>query len=180
RDRPPGPGGEPGGGRRHAGARVNRSRQPVRPGQVLWRRPRRWREADHRRRLLAAESRRSRQAGSHAAPLHLARGLPASVRPAVARLAAQSVPRARGGLPRLARRGDRGPDRPFWGGGGRRRSGAGCGQAEAAERLARGWAELFPGCYYIEVQRAGFAKGEALVARSVALAGRLALPVVAT
>jgi len=36
--------------------------------------------------------------------------------------------RARGGLPRLARRGDRGPDRPFWGGGGRRRSGAGCGQ----------------------------------------------------
>src|SRR4051794_6019394 len=54
------------------------------------------------------------------------------------------------------------------------------GNAEAAERLARGWAELFPGRYYIEVQRAGFAQGEALVARSVALAGRLALPVVAT
>src|SRR3954449_6302015 len=54
------------------------------------------------------------------------------------------------------------------------------GNAEAAERLARGWAELFPGRYYIEVQRAGFAQGEALVGRSVALAGRLALPVVAT
>src|SRR6476660_9468082 len=54
------------------------------------------------------------------------------------------------------------------------------GNAEAAERLARGWAELFRGRYYIEVQRAGFAQGEALVARSVALAGRLALPVVAT
>jgi DNA polymerase-3 subunit alpha len=54
------------------------------------------------------------------------------------------------------------------------------GNAEAAERLARGWAELFPGRYYIEVQRAGFAQGEALLARSVALAGRVALPVVAT
>jgi DNA polymerase-3 subunit alpha len=54
------------------------------------------------------------------------------------------------------------------------------GNAEAAERLARGWAELFPGRYYVELQRAGFAQGEALVARSVALAGRLALPVVAT
>src|ERR1043166_9626478 len=54
------------------------------------------------------------------------------------------------------------------------------GNAEAAERLARGWAELFPGRYYIELQRAGFSQGEALVARSVALAGGLALPVVAT
>jgi DNA polymerase-3 subunit alpha len=54
------------------------------------------------------------------------------------------------------------------------------GNAEAAERLARAWAELFPGRYYIELQRAGFAHGEALVARSVALAGRLGLPVVAT
>src|SRR3954467_2000082 len=54
------------------------------------------------------------------------------------------------------------------------------GNAEAAERLGRGWAELFPGRYYIEVQRAGLAQGEALVARSVALAGRLRLPVVAT
>jgi DNA polymerase-3 subunit alpha len=51
---------------------------------------------------------------------------------------------------------------------------------EAAERFARGWAELFPGRYYIELQRAGFAHGEALLARSVALAGRLGLPVVAT
>src|SRR5918992_5332306 len=52
--------------------------------------------------------------------------------------------------------------------------------AEAAQRLASGWAELFPGRYYIELQRAGLPHGEALVARSVALAGRLGLPVVAT
>jgi DNA polymerase III subunit alpha len=54
------------------------------------------------------------------------------------------------------------------------------GNAEAAERLARAWAQLFPGRYYIELQRAGLAHGEALLARSVALAGRLGLPVVAT
>jgi DNA polymerase-3 subunit alpha len=52
--------------------------------------------------------------------------------------------------------------------------------AAAAERLARGWAELFPGRYYIELQRAGLPHGEALLARSVALAGRLGLAVVAT
>jgi DNA polymerase III subunit alpha len=52
--------------------------------------------------------------------------------------------------------------------------------AESAERIARRWSELFPGRYYIELQRAGQANGEALLARSVALAGRLRLPVVAT
>jgi DNA polymerase-3 subunit alpha len=52
--------------------------------------------------------------------------------------------------------------------------------AEAAERLARSWAALFPGRYYVELQRAGFPNGEALVSRSVSLATRLGLPVVAT
>ncbi|MBW8906003.1 MAG: DNA polymerase III subunit alpha [Betaproteobacteria bacterium] len=52
--------------------------------------------------------------------------------------------------------------------------------AESAERIARRWAELFPGRYYIEVQRAGQPNGEALLARSIALAGRLGLPAVAT
>jgi DNA polymerase-3 subunit alpha len=51
---------------------------------------------------------------------------------------------------------------------------------ESAERSARRWGELFPGRYYIEIQRAGHANGEALLARSVALASRLRLPVVAT
>jgi DNA polymerase-3 subunit alpha len=51
---------------------------------------------------------------------------------------------------------------------------------EAAERQARRWAELFPGRYYVELQRAGFANGEGLLSRSVALATRLKLPVVAT
>ena len=53
-------------------------------------------------------------------------------------------------------------------------------RGEAAERLAQAWAKLFPGRYYIELQRAGQPHAEALVARSVALASRLGLPVVAT
>src|SRR5687768_4548875 len=51
---------------------------------------------------------------------------------------------------------------------------------EAAERLAQGWARLFPGRYYLELQRAGHPHAEALLARTVALASRLGLPVVAT
>ena len=54
------------------------------------------------------------------------------------------------------------------------------GHAEAAEKLAREWAGLFPGRYYVELQRAGMANSEALVSRSVALASRAGLPVVAT
>src|SRR6059058_1444046 len=53
-------------------------------------------------------------------------------------------------------------------------------QSPLAERLARDWAQLFPGRYYIELQRAGFANAEALLSRSVALATRVGLPVVAT
>jgi DNA polymerase-3 subunit alpha len=52
--------------------------------------------------------------------------------------------------------------------------------AQAAEREAARWAGIFPGRYYIELQRAGFANSEALLSRSVALATRLGLPVVAT
>ncbi len=54
------------------------------------------------------------------------------------------------------------------------------GNTEAAERFAFAWASLFPGRFYIELQRAGFPGTEALVARSVDLASRLGLPVVAT
>ncbi len=50
----------------------------------------------------------------------------------------------------------------------------------AAEALALEWSRMFPGRYYIELQRAGSPNGETLVARSVQLAGRLGLPVVAT
>jgi DNA polymerase-3 subunit alpha len=50
----------------------------------------------------------------------------------------------------------------------------------AAEKLARGWSKLFPGRYYLELQRYGQANAEALVSRSVALAAKLGLPVVAT
>jgi DNA polymerase III subunit alpha len=49
-----------------------------------------------------------------------------------------------------------------------------------AERLAREASELFPGRYYLELQRAGTSAADALVSRTVALATRLALPVVAT
>jgi DNA polymerase-3 subunit alpha len=54
------------------------------------------------------------------------------------------------------------------------------GNGEAAERFAQDWARRFPGRYYLELQRAGHPHAEALVSRSVALAGRLGLPVVAT
>jgi len=54
------------------------------------------------------------------------------------------------------------------------------GNAASAERAAEEWASLFPGRYYLELQRAGFANSEALVASTVALATRLSLPVVAT
>jgi DNA polymerase-3 subunit alpha len=52
--------------------------------------------------------------------------------------------------------------------------------ARQAERLARAWSKVFPGCYYIELQRAGAPQSEAYIQRALALAGRLALPVVAT
>src|SRR5574341_1031950 len=52
--------------------------------------------------------------------------------------------------------------------------------AQAAERLAQDWARRFPGRYYLELQRAGHAQADALVSRTVALASRLGLPVVAT
>jgi DNA polymerase-3 subunit alpha len=54
------------------------------------------------------------------------------------------------------------------------------GHNEAAEREAKRWAAAFPGRYYLELQRAGHPNTEALVSRSVALATRLKLPVVAT
>jgi len=50
----------------------------------------------------------------------------------------------------------------------------------AAEKLAKEWAALFPGRFYLELQRAGFPQTETLVARTVQLAGKLELPVVAT
>jgi DNA polymerase-3 subunit alpha len=54
------------------------------------------------------------------------------------------------------------------------------GNVDAAHRLARAWQALFPGRYYVELQRAGLTHGETLVARSVELASQLGLPVVAT
>jgi DNA polymerase III subunit alpha len=54
------------------------------------------------------------------------------------------------------------------------------GNVEAARRQARSWHALFPGRYYVELQRAGLPHGETLLARSVELASQLGLPVVAT
>ncbi len=54
------------------------------------------------------------------------------------------------------------------------------GNPTAAARAAREWSAWFPQRYYLEVQRAGHAEDDALVAATVALAGELALPVVAT
>ncbi len=58
------------------------------------------------------------------------------------------------------------------------------GKLDQADVRAQAWTQLFPGAYYIEVQRPsgrdGAAASEVLVAASVDLAARLALPLVAT
>jgi DNA polymerase-3 subunit alpha len=54
------------------------------------------------------------------------------------------------------------------------------GNRAGAAKAARDWAGHFPGRYYLEVQRAGRADDDALVAESVDLARELGLPVVAT
>ena len=54
------------------------------------------------------------------------------------------------------------------------------GKPDKAAERARQWAALFPGGYYLEVQRYGQPHQEAQVAQTVALAGQLDLPVVAT
>ncbi len=54
------------------------------------------------------------------------------------------------------------------------------GNAAGAAKAARDWSAWFPDRYYLEVQRAGHADDDALVAATVALAGETSLPVVAT
>ncbi|MBI5784342.1 MAG: DNA polymerase III subunit alpha [Rhodocyclales bacterium] len=54
------------------------------------------------------------------------------------------------------------------------------GKPDKAKACAGAWARLFPDSYYLEVQRYGQPQQEALVAQTVALAGELDLPVVAT
>jgi DNA polymerase-3 subunit alpha len=58
------------------------------------------------------------------------------------------------------------------------------GKLDQADVRAQAWARLFPGAYYIEVQRPGGRDGaaadEVLVAASADLAARLGLPLVAT
>jgi len=54
------------------------------------------------------------------------------------------------------------------------------GQNELADRLALRLAALFPGRFYIELQRYGQAQAESYIASATALAARLKLPVVAT
>jgi DNA polymerase-3 subunit alpha len=54
------------------------------------------------------------------------------------------------------------------------------GNITSAGHLARGWAELFPQRYYIEVQRGGHNEDEPHLQRAVRLASNLRLPVVAT
>ncbi len=51
---------------------------------------------------------------------------------------------------------------------------------EAAAKLAKEWSALFPERFYLELQRAGLPQTETLVARTVELAAKTKLPVVAT
>ncbi|MDR2016622.1 MAG: PHP domain-containing protein, partial [Burkholderiales bacterium] len=54
------------------------------------------------------------------------------------------------------------------------------GDTETAETWARSWARIFPDRFYLEVQRAGHADDDLLVAACADLARRLHLPLVAT
>ncbi len=54
------------------------------------------------------------------------------------------------------------------------------GHPDQAEALARGWAELFPDAYYLELQRTGRPGEEEYLRGAVDLAAALDLPVVAT
>ena len=54
------------------------------------------------------------------------------------------------------------------------------GNAAAAERCAQRWAAIFPGHFYVEVQRYGQPNMDSHVRQSVALAAKMKLPVVAT
>jgi DNA polymerase III subunit alpha len=54
------------------------------------------------------------------------------------------------------------------------------GNPTGAARAARAWSAAFPQRYYLEVQRAGHAEDDALVAATASLAAELSLPVVAT
>ena len=54
------------------------------------------------------------------------------------------------------------------------------GKSEQARQRAGAWERLFPGSFYLEVQRYGQAQAETLVALTVGLAGSLGLPLVAT
>jgi DNA polymerase-3 subunit alpha len=54
------------------------------------------------------------------------------------------------------------------------------GNVAAAERCAQRWMDIFPGHFYIEVQRAGQPHMEKQVRQSLELAAKLQLPVVAT
>lgn len=54
------------------------------------------------------------------------------------------------------------------------------GNLPLAEQLAQKWGSIFPGHFYIEIQRAGQPNQESQVRHSVALAAKLGLPVVAT
>ena len=54
------------------------------------------------------------------------------------------------------------------------------GNAASARQLAGEWAGIFPGRYYLEVQRTGFPREELHLRETIKLAAELALPVVAT
>jgi DNA polymerase-3 subunit alpha len=54
------------------------------------------------------------------------------------------------------------------------------GNAQAAERHAREWADAAPEAFYVEVQRYGQPQAEAYLEAALGLAARLGLPVVAT
>ena len=154
---------------------AHRSRQRVRARQVLPRGPRARRQAHRRLRRLADARGRARPAvPARSCSAQSRAGLPAARRMAVARaIAATSIAAAPRLFPRWFARRHRRPDRAVRRARRRCRRWRCCRTTVRRRRsAARAWAALFPDRYYLEVQRAGRADDDALVAATVRLAGR--------
>ena len=169
--------------RRHARARAHRSRQPVRPGQVL---PRRARARASSRSPVATCGSRTRPSATS----RFARCCCAATRDGYLKLCDwltrayrhEPASRPRGDPPRMVRRGHRRPHRAVGRARRRRRPGAPAGQRDRRRAsCAREWARAVPATATTSRCSARAAPTTMRWSRAtVALAGELALPVVAT
>ena len=163
-----------GGGGRDARAGAHRPRQCLRPRQVLQGGARA--RASSRSSAATSGSRTTPSATSRFALLLLAQSRAGYLKLAdwlTRAYREQPAPRPRRAPARMVRRRHRRPDRAVRRARRRRRPGAAAGQRRrrGARRRAIG-PRCFPDRYYLEVQRAGHADDDALVAATVRLAAR--------